>query len=72
MTEHKLIRVWNEGQNRRYTYAFRCSCGEVDRDYVMEHYARDGHTEHAEDAHVYEAERQRAVDAKTREAGAAG
>ncbi len=47
--EHRLVRVWDEGPSKGFTYAFRCSCGEKDSGYVLEHYARDGHTEHVEE-----------------------
>jgi hypothetical protein len=45
---HKIIRVWNEGPNRRFTYAFKCKCGLTDRDYISETYAREAGADHVE------------------------
>lgn len=46
--EHSLRRVWNEGMQGNFTYAFRCSCGYIDRGYIEDQYARDAFDEHAE------------------------
>ena len=47
--KHQLIRVWNEGALANFTYAYRCSCGAVDRDYITEDHARDAwRREHTE------------------------
>jgi len=48
MSEHKILRVWNEGERANYTYAYRCSCGHVERDYCDDYLARwDWHVNHA-------------------------
>lgn len=49
-SEHRLVRVWNEGVGGNFTYAYRCSCGQVDRGYIHESYARDGHAEHVQES----------------------
>lgn len=40
---HNLTRVWCEDTRYRFTYAWRCSCGHVERGFISDTYARDDH-----------------------------
>lgn len=57
---HKITRVWCEGPAAGFTYAFKCECGELDRGFVTETYAREAGRDHVEadpwtaDGHVAE------------------